>query len=277
MKTAVLLMAHGSPDSLDQMEPYLKHVMTRRPPTPEFVDEMRARYRRIGGRSPLLEITRRQAGALSRRLSLPVQVGMRHWTPFIQESVEELRREGIERVIGLAAAPHYSPISGGAYQTVLEKAAPDLKITLIRSWAGEPALHQCWASRLRVGPSVLFTAHSIPVEGAEPYPQELQTTVRGIVDLLPGVEWSFAYQSRSPSPIPWLGPEIPEKLKELSGREVWVAPIGFISEHVETLYDLDVLHRSQAEALGIRWTRVPMPNDDPLLIEAMAHAVESCL
>ncbi len=276
MKKAVLLMAHGSPDSLDEMEAYLRHVMTRRPPTPPFVADMTERYRLIGGRSPLLDITRAQAEALAKKLDMPVYVGMRHGTPFIHEAVERARRDGIERLVGLPLAPHYSKVSVGADHAALEAAAGDMKIACVRSWATEPSLLKLWASRLSPGATVLFTAHSVPVDGAGSYPEEIQATMRGILELVK-VDAHFAYQSRSPSPIPWLGPEVPEVLDKLRGREILVAPIGFVSDHVEVLYDLDILHRGQAERLEVGWTRVPMPNADPLLIDALAATVRAAL
>lgn len=276
MKTGVLLMAHGSPDSVDQMEEYLRHVMTRRPPTPQFVAEMQGRYRQIGGRSPLLDITCEQAAELSHELAMPVYVGMRHWSPFIKDTVDRARREGIQRLIGLALAPHYADVSVGAYHRVLREAAGDIELVLIKSWATEPHLLDLWSSRLEPGVNVLFTAHSVPVEGAEPYPTEVQATIRGILDRVP-VKAHFAWQSKSPSPIPWLGPEIPEVLPRLKGQEVVVAPVGFIADHVEVLYDLDILHRAQAQEFKIDWTRVPMPNNHPLLVQALAETVRANL
>ncbi len=273
MKTAVLLMAHGSPDSPDQMEEYLRRVMAPRVPKPEFVGEMAERYRKIGGRSPLLEITRAQAHALASRIGLPVYVGMRHWHPLIREAVEEVRRDGARKIVGLALAPQYCPVSVGAYHRALIDSREDLEVVLVGSWATEPGLLDCWAARLRPGANVLFTAHSVPVDQAGPYPQEVRETIRGILDRVE-VRAHFAWQSRSPSPNPWLGPEIQEILPSLKGQEVTVAPIGFVAEHVETLYDLDILHRAQAERLGIRWKRVAMPNADPMLIEAMASALK---
>lgn len=269
--SAVLLMAHGSPDSVDQMEDYLRRVL-RRPPSPELVAEFQARYRLIGGRSPLLDVTRRQAKALEARLGARVYVGMRHWNPFIREAVEEARRDGVRRLVALAAAPHF----GAPYHRTALEARGDLEVVTVPNWGTEPHLVGYWASRLAPSSTVLFTAHSVPVEHAGSYPEEVRATVRAILDRVP-VRAHFAWQSRSPSAVPWLTPEIPDLLPPLRGEEVHVAPVGFVADHVEVLYDLDVLHRGQAEALGIRWRRVPMPNDDPQLIEALAGAVRSHL
>jgi len=265
LKSGILLMAHGSPDSVDQMGDYLRHVLTRKPPTPEIIAEFQDRYRQIGGRSPLREISFAQGRALQKKLGVPVYVAMRHWTPYIKDVVEQARKDGIDRLIGMALAPQYSRVSVGAYHAELEKTG--IACVKVESWHREPALLEYWRRATQRKEFVLFTAHSIPSEGAEPYPTQLEEMVKEIA----GGPHAFAYQSKSPSPIPWLGPEVPEVLKTLKGG-ISVAPIGFICDHVEVLYDLDILHRKQAEALGLTWDRLPMPNTDPLLIEALASA-----
>jgi ferrochelatase len=265
MRSGIILMAHGSPDSVDQMGDYLRHVLTRKPPTPEIIAEFQDRYRQIGGRSPLLDISLAQGRALQEQLGVPVYVGMRHWAPLIKDVVQQARREGVERLIGIALAPQYSRISVGAYHAELEKTG--IACVKIEHWHREPSLLEYWRRATTGKEFVLFTAHSIPTEGAEPYPSQLAEMLKEIVS----GPHAFAYQSKSPSPIPWLGPEVPEVLKTLKGR-ISVAPVGFVSDHVEVLYDLDILHRKQAEALGLVWDRLPMPNADPLLIEALASA-----
>ncbi len=270
MKTGVLLMAHGSPDRLEEMEEFLRGILTRRPPTPALVVEFQDRYRQIGGRSPLLDVIRRQAEALEGVLRMPVYVGMRHWRPTIREAVDRARREGVERLVGLVLAPQYARVSVGAYHEELRRTG--VECVLVSHWHLEPPLLEYWRQATRGREFVLFTAHSIPAEGAEPYPTHLAEMVRAIAS----GPHALAYQSRSPSPVPWLGPEIPDVLPALRGR-VSVAPIGFVSDHVEILYDLDILHRRQAEALGLVWERLPMPNAHPLLIQALAGAVRKHL
>lgn len=270
MKTGVLLMAHGTPDSVDEMGEYLRHILTRRPPTPEIIAEFQERYRQIGGRSPLLEITRRQAKALEAALGMPVYVGMRHWKPTIPEAVEQARADGVERLVGLPLAPQYARVSVGAYHAELEKSG--FPAVHVRNWHLEAALIEYWKREVRGKEFILFTAHSIPSEGAEPYPTQLAEMVTAITT----GPHAFAYQSRSPSPVPWLGPEVQEVLRMLKGK-VSVAAIGFVSDHVEVLYDLDILHARQAEELGLQWDRLPMPNDDPLLIDALVSAVRKVL
>jgi ferrochelatase len=252
------------------MGEYLRHILVRKPPTPELIAEFQDRYRQIGGTSPLLEVSRRQGAALARALGIPVYVGMRHWSPYIRDAVEDARREGVERLVGLPLAPHYARVSVGAYHAELEKTG--MTSVLVRNWHLEPALLEYWRRATGGREFVLFTAHSIPAEGAEPYPTQLSEMVRAIAT----GPHALGYQSRSPSPVPWLGPEVPEVLRGLRGR-ISVAPIGFVSDHVEVLYDLDILHRRQAEALGLSWDRLPMPNDDPLLIEALASAARKVL
>jgi ferrochelatase len=270
MKTGVLLMAHGSPDTVDQMGDYLRKVLTRKAPTPELIAEFQERYRLIGGRSPLLEISRRQAQALELRIGMPVYVGMRTWTPTIAEAVEAARKDGVDRLVGLSLAPQYARVSVGAYQAELEKTG--MPHVMVRDWHLEPTLLGYWRDLTKGKDFVLFTAHSIPAQDAEPYPTQLAEMVRALAT----GPHRLAYQSKSPSPIPWLGPEIPEVLPLLKGR-VTVAPIGFVSDHVEVLYDLDILHRKQAEERGLVWERLPMPNDHDLLIGALASAVGKAL
>ncbi len=268
MRTAILLMAHGTPDSLDEMEPYLRNVMKHRAPTPAFVAEIQSRYRQIGGRSPLTDITKRQAAKLSAKLAMPVYVGMRAWTPTIAEAILQAERDGIDRLVGICAAPHYATISIGAYRDAMK--AP-METRFVDHWHQQPAFIECWRGRLKPRIHVLYTAHSVPVDGAEPYPAQLAETVRAI-----GLPGTLAFQSRSPSPVPWLEPDVDSVLTSLK-RDVQVAPIGFVSDHVEVLYDLDILHAATAKKLGIGYTRVAMPNDDDLLIEAMASAVRKAL
>jgi ferrochelatase len=270
VKTGVLLMAHGSPDTLDQMDAYLRHILVRKPPTPQVVAEFQDRYRQIGGRSPLLEISRRTAEKLAKAVGLPVYVGMRHWHPYIKDAVDRAKAEGVDRLIGIALAPQYARVSVGAYEAELQKTG--LPHQMVKSWHREPALIEYWRQAVAGKPFVLFTAHSIPSEGAEPYPTQLCE----MMDAIGAGPHAFAYQSKSTAPIPWLGPEIPDVLPTLKGT-VSVAAIGFISDHVEVLYDLDILHRGQAERAGLAWDRLPMPNDHPLLIEALASVVRAHL
>lgn len=266
MKTGVLLMAYGAPERLDEVDPFLRKIFAPRAPSPSLVAEFQERYRRIGGRSPLPEITRAQARALQARLGAPVYVGMRHGTPSIPQAVDQARREGVNRFVGLALAPHYSPVSAGAYRDEFLRTGADG--VFVECWHLEPTLLEYWRMRIRGKDFVLFTAHSVPERDAGPYPGQLAEMISAIA----GGPHRLAYQSRGGGSEPWLGPSLSEILPSLP-QAVAVAAIGFVSDNAEILYDLDLLHRREAEAHGIRWERLPMPNDHPLLIEALASAV----
>ena len=281
MSAAVLLMAYGSPDSPDQMGEFLQDVFRGRPVPEATVREFQDRYRLFGGRSPLLDISRRQAQTLEKLLSIPVRVGMRHWRPTIREAAQDLG----DPIVGLSLAPQYSRFSVGEYHHALQQAT-SARLILVDSWHTQPKFLQAWAERIRAGlqrdaPDVLlFTAHSVPEDPADPYARQLQETVQGILPLLPEVAWEFAYQSASSAPLKWLGPDVDTRLKELSNRgarNVMAAPVSFISDHAEVLYDLDHLHRRSAEALGMRLTRCESLNDHPLLIGALADVVREVL
>ena len=268
MSTGVLLMAHGSPESLDQMEAYLNHVMTRHKPTPEFVKEMQERYETFGGRSPLLDITRRQASALQEKLGIPVHVGMRHWDPFIADVVAEMN---YDRIIGLALAPHY----GAAYHKTLQ--ATGKEFVRIDDWHQEPKFLDAWAEKIDGPGPILFTAHSVPVRAAEPYRGQIRETVDGILERIPKVEWDLAWQSRSPGPGEWLEPNVDMVLRRKKWKSVLVVPVSFVTDHAEVLYDIDVLHRATADELGMSYRRTEMLNDSPLLIETLAEVVRRVL
>lgn len=254
MKTAVMLLAHGTPASREEMGEFLRRVMGR-PPSPELVEQMHERYRIFGGSSPLLDITRRQAAALERVLGLPVLVGMKYSRPFIEEA-----RRGWDRIIDVAMAPH----------------RPEAYGATCGPWHTEPALIEVWARRID-GSAVLFTAHTVRVQEAEPYRTRVMETIRAILERVGPVEWDLAWQSRPVAPGQWLGPDVDTVLRRRRWRSVLVAPIGFVCDHAEVLYDIDHLHRRTAEELGMRYRRTPMPNDDPKLIEALATIVRRAL
>ena len=282
MTPGVLLMAHGTPERLDDVGEYLGFVMQKRKPTPGFIEEVRERYRQIGGKSPLTDITRRQARDLQDWLGIPVFVGMRHWWPFIQDAVAEAASVGVNMLVGLPMTPFFSPVSVGAYHESMAKALPKgMDAVQVMQWHREPAFLQAWAERLPLNKKILFTAHSIPVDNCAPYPDHIKETIDGIAQRRKGLDWEFAYQSRSPDASqPWLGPDVRAAIHKLKGdgvSEIVFAPVGFVSDHVEVLYDLDILHAGQARELGMKVSRVPSLNDSPLLIEALAAAVRKAL
>jgi len=280
-------MAYGGPGSLDDVEPYLQDVRGGRPTAPELVAEIKGRYARIGGRSPILERTEAQAQALGRALgpAWPVYVGMRHWHPFIAETVERMVACGQRRVVAIVLAPHYSALSVGAYEKkLLDAARGRLELALVRSWGDHPKFLEAVAERVRQAlqrfpapgaVQVLFTAHSLPeriLAAGDPYADELQASAAQVARLAGVGEWRFAYQSAGATPEPWLGPEAGAVMTELAAtrKNFLIVPIGFVSDHVEVLYDVDVAYRGLAERLGVRLERTDSLNDDPLLVAALA-------
>jgi protoporphyrin/coproporphyrin ferrochelatase len=280
---AVILMAYGSPATADDIRPYLEDIRGARPVSDEAVAELAERYRRIGGRSPLDEVTEAQRSALERELGLPVFVGMKHWRPRIAEAVERALESEATRVIGVVLAPHYSRMSVGEYRDRLEAALDgrDAELVLVESWHDDPAFVEVVADRVRGTDAwVVFTAHSLPkriLASGDPYREQLLETSRLVAERAGlGDRWSFAFQSASPTGEPWLGPDILEELERLAGEgvgKVLVAPVGFVSDHLEILWDLDVEAREKAEELGLELERIESLNDDPAFVRALVGLV----
>lgn len=299
MTKGVLLMAYGGPSSLDEVEPYYTDIRGGRPPTARALAELVERYRRIGGTSPLLDITRLQARALQYALNstdpgrFATFVGMKHWHPYIKEAVAEIASAGIEKVIGLALAPHYSKMSVGGYEDRLIKARNDagasFDITMIPSWYEDSAFIDFVATHLRStlegwdpsdgGTRVFFTAHSLPeriLSAGDPYRDQLLHSSKLVADAAGIAGWEFAFQSASVTGEPWLGPDLLDRLDDFAstgGRRVLVAPIGFVSDHLEVLFDVDVECAGRARGLGLEFRRVPSANGHPKFIEALAGIV----
>jgi ferrochelatase len=278
---AVVLMAYGSPSEPKDVRPYLEDVRGGRPVSDEAVEELAERYRRIGGRSPLDDVTEAQRAALEQELGAPVFVGMKHWRPRIAEAVEAALAAGATRIVGLVLAPHYSGLSIGEYRERLEEALADrAELVLIESWHDEPAFIDVLAERVRGTDAwVVFTAHSLPeriLDDGDPYRDQLLETAR-LVAKRSGVEgWSFAFQSASSTGEPWLGPDVLEELERLRAEgvsKVLGAPVGFVSDHLEILWDLDVEARERAAELGLEWARTESLNDEPAFVHALAELV----
>jgi ferrochelatase len=298
MKQAVLMLAYGTPDDLSDMEAYLLDIRGGRPTPPELVEEMTGRYRRIGG-SPLTRLTLAQADTLEKELrrrgsSWPVFVGMRHWMPRIKEAVAAMHRDGVTEVVAIVMAPHYSSLSIGRYRGQVEEAISGLggapRVRFVESWWEQPkflhALQDKIAEGLRrledparVSTKLVFTAHSLPariLQAGDPYEQQLLANARTMADRFPGVDWTFAFQSAGASAEPWLGPSLEETipaLAETGYQQILVAPIGFVCDHVEILYDLDIEARALAEQHRLRLERTESMNTDPVFIQAVADAV----
>jgi protoporphyrin/coproporphyrin ferrochelatase len=283
LSDAVILMAYGSPATADDIRPYFEDIRGGRPVSDEAVARLAERYRRIGGRSPLDEHTEAQRAALERELGVPVLVGMKHWRPRIAEAVERALDGGATRLVGLVLAPHFSRMSVGEYREQLEAALEDrAELVLVESWHDDPAFVDVVADRVRGTDAwVVFTAHSLPeriLADGDPYREQLLETSRLVAERAGlGERWSFAFQSASPTGEPWLGPDILEELGRLHGEgvpRVLVAPVGFVSDHLEILWDLDIEARQRAGELGLELERMPSLNDDPAFISALAGVVE---
>jgi protoporphyrin/coproporphyrin ferrochelatase len=281
MSDAVILMAYGSPTTAEDVRPYLEDVRAGRPVSDEAVAELTERYRRIGGRSPLDDVTEAQRAALELELGIPVCVGMKHWRPRISDAVEAALAGGATRLVGLVLAPHYSRLSIGGYRERLEEALADrAELVLIESWHDEPAFLDVLAGRVRGTDAwVVFTAHSLPeriLADGDPYRDQLLETARLVAERAGLERWSFAFQSASPTGEPWLGPDVLEELERLqhAGVEsVLGAPVGFVSDHLEILWDLDVEARERAAELGLEWARTASLNDDLAFVSALAGLV----
>jgi protoporphyrin/coproporphyrin ferrochelatase len=274
-------MAYGSPTRPEEVSAYFADIRGGRPVSPEAVAELVERYRRIGGSSPLNEITERQRAALEAALGIPVYVGMKHWTPRIGEAAERALAAGAERVVGLVLAPHYSHISIGGYHRQLEEALGGrAELVFIASYHAYEPLVDLLADRVSgTDAHVVFTAHSLPerilAEG-DPYREQLLETSRLVADKAGVERWSFAFQSRSDTAEPWLGPDILDELERLHGdgvRKVLVAPIGFVADHLEILWDIDIEAREKAAELGLELERTESLNDDPAFIAVLAGLV----
>ena len=288
----VLLLAHGAPERLEDIPEFLLRVRNGRPLPPPAVAEITRRYAAIGGGSPLLGHTRRQAEALAARLGRPVYVGMRNWHPFIAEAVESAGRDHVRRVVALCLAPHNSRTSVGLYRARLEEAAAAATpaVDFVESWHDHPFLIHAFAERLRTkiaesrvaagaDPPVILTAHSVPVEtisAGDPYERQVRETAARVAAEAACRLWHCAFQSQGMTAGPWLGPTVEsviDRLAEEGHKQVVLAPIGFVSDHVEVLYDVDIAFREYARGRGMDLRRTESLNDSPLLIDALADIV----
>jgi ferrochelatase len=298
MTIGVLVMAYGGPDNLDEVEPYLLDVRGQRPTAPEIVAEVRERYRQIGGRSPILERTQAQAQALQAALDalgpgeFKTFVGMRHWRPYIKDALVAMAGRGLPRAVTLAMAPHYSLLSIGAYQKKVAEASAPIAFAHIDRWGLLFGYLEALAGRVRDAlerfPAeerddvhIIFTAHSLPQrirDWHDPYTDELAATGTALMQRLGPRPYHFAYQSAAITPDPWLGPDAGQVIAELAAqghKNVLIAPVGFVCEHVEILYDVDVVFKRQAESLGMHFERIEMLNTAPAMIDDLAKLVRA--
>ena len=281
MKPAVVLMAYGSPAEPGDIRPYLEDIRAGRPASDAAVEELTERYRRIGGRSPLDDVTEAQRAALERELELPVFVGMKHWQPRIAEAVDRALAGGADTIVGLVLAPHYSRLSIEEYLERLEAALGDrAELRFIESWHTHEPYLALLADRVRgTDAHVVFTAHSLPeriIAAGDPYRDQLLETSQLVAERAGLASWSFAFQSASPTGEPWLGPDILDELDELKAKgveRVLACPIGFVSDHLEILWDLDVEARERSAELGLEFDRIRSLNDDPAFVRGLAELV----
>jgi protoporphyrin/coproporphyrin ferrochelatase len=290
MPGGVLLLAHGTPDSLDDMPEYLTRVRGGRPPSPELVQEMRHNYAAIGGRSPLTDVTRAQASALARALGdgTPVFVGMRNWRPFIADALGEARASGVSELVVVPLAPQYSTLSVEKYRAAVEAAGVDgIPIRFVESWHDHAGLLDAFAEKAKLAllraraDAVIFTAHSLPrrvVEAGDPYAVQVAATAEGVARRVGLDTFRLAWQSAGRTSEPWLAPTLEDELAAVAregARHVLAAPIGFVSDHTEVLFDIDVQARAAAAALGVRLQRTESLNDSSRFIAALADVVRS--
>ena len=284
---AVVLMAYGSPERLADVPAYYADIRGGRPIRPELLDDLVERYRRldIESGSPLNAVTEETRAALEAELGIPVFTGMKHWTPRIAEAAEDALAAGSRTVVGLVLAPHYSRLSIAGYRAQLEEAlAGRAELVFVESWHDEPGFVELLADRVRgTDAHVVFTAHSLPariLDAGDPYRDQLLETAQLVADAADVSEWSFSFQSESPTGEPWLGPDILDHLQELHGqgtRRIVLAPIGFVADHLEIRWDLDTEAQEKAEELGLHLDRADMPNDDPAFLEVLAGLVRRAL
>jgi len=295
-KTAVLLLAHGSPNSVEEVPDFLLRVTGGRPLPPDVIEEVKRRYMLIG-RSPLTEITAKQGELLAAKLNLPVYVGMRNWRPFISETLKRMISDQVCHAVVICLAPQNSRTSVGLYRNSLAKCTdPGLSFDFVESWHDEPSLIQAFADKLIAGRSkansnagaqvpVIFTAHSVPqrtiLEG-DPYETQARETAELVAAeaSLETSDWRFAFQSQGMSGGAWLGPTVEATILDLKReghRAVFVQPIGFLCDHVEVLYDIDIVFKKFAESEGMHLWRAESLNDSPLLTSALEAIANSRL
>lgn len=283
----VLLMAYGTPRSLDEVEAFYTDIRGGRRPSPQLLDNLRSRYAVIGGKTPLLEITRRQAEGLQQALGegYRVVVGMRHWRPYVREAIADLEAAGIHEAVALALAPHYSELSVGAYFQAIAVTGTPIKFRQVPSWHLQPAYLEALSERVQNASEgfdpdlVVFTAHSLPkriLETGDPYVDQLHETSEAVAARVRPRRWTFSFQSAGATGDAWLGPDILETIDAEAAkgvRRLLVAPVGFVSDHLEILYDLDVQAKQHASAAGVELRRTQSLNASPGLIQALKGAV----
>jgi len=329
---AVLLLAFGCPDSIESIEPFITNVMGGRKPSPNQLQKIKERYLMIGGRSPLLDITKKQAEALEKELNstssfsppykggdrggryFKVFVGMRYWHPFIKDTLNEIKNSGAERIVAVVMAPHYSKISTDGYIKAVNEAMAELTplfpplekggeggfdISFINNWHTHPLFLKTVAEKIKNGISyfsplipsplrgegkgervqVIFSAHSLP-DKDDLYVKQLNETIEGIIKLTGDISWHLGFQSKGMSAGEWLEPTVDsilDKLSEDGKKYILIVPVGFVSDNIETLYDIDIIYKETAKSLGLIFHRTESLNDSPKFIESLAAIIREHL
>lgn len=290
-RTAVLLLAHGTPDSVSDIPEYMRNVTSGRPIPDSVIEEVKHRYGLIG-RSPLTGITLRQGELLAEILKAPVYVGMRNWKPYIADTMKQMRADGVERVAAICMAPQNSRTSVGLYRNGAYKEADGMAVDFIDSWHNHPLLIEAFAERLRAAldrfgqdAAVLFTAHSVPartIEAGDPYDRQARETAELVAQEagMRDSQWVFAFQSQGMSGGPWIGPTVEETLQELKAighSRILIQPIGFVCDHVEVLYDIDIGFREYGSKIGLEVVRAESLNDSPTFIAALVDLARTAI
>jgi ferrochelatase len=284
-------MAHGTPSSLDEMPEYLRLTRGGRPPSPELVAEMCDHYAAIGGQSPLTRLTLAQAAALQSRLgdAIPVVAGMRNWKPFIADALADLIAKRVTRVVGIPLTPQFSTLSVGKYFDAAAAALPPgLQLTRIDSFHVHPQLVEAFAERVRAAAPqgdehVVFTAHSLPqrvIDNGDPYAAEVQATARAVAERAGIEQYEVAFQSAGRTREPWIGPDVRMLVRDMAARgarRLLVVPVGFVCDHTEILFDIDIEAREAAEECGATLRRTESLNTQPTFIAALEDLVRHAL
>lgn len=296
----VMVLAYGTPETLDDVEPYYTHIRGGRKPSPEALADLVYRYEKVGGQTPLYELTKGVADQLGQQLErdfpgqYKVYLAMKHWHPFIGDVVKQIAADGLSEVIGVVLAPHYSRYSLEGYRTYTEKGLANVPnpfhFHFVEHWHDHPLFRALIADRIRAELEqfppelrhevrVVFSAHSLPekiVGMGDPYVDQLKTSAQGIADMLGLAEHGFCFQSAAPTNEPWLGPDILDYLEHLHAegvRAVLSVPFGFVAEHLEVLWDIDTEAQGKANELGMTLRRIRMPNADPEFVEVIRAVV----
>jgi protoporphyrin/coproporphyrin ferrochelatase len=289
MSKAILLMAHGAPANLDEVEEYVLHIRHGRPLPAVQMQTIKDRYKLVGG-SPLIHWTQAQAEKLQQRVAGKVYIGMRHSHPFINETVQQMAADNVEEFIALCLAPQFSKLTIGAYQTALDEAIAATgmpsQYTIVNSYARHPKLIHAFQTKLEESRAqhpdafVIFTAHSLPervLQEGDPYDFEVKETARLVANASKLPDWRFAYQSQGMTSEKWLGPTVEsriEQLAEASVKQIIIDPIGFVCDHVEILYDIDVAFREYAAEKDIVLHRAASLNDSPEFIDLLSTLIQ---